>query len=291
MQRLSGPRFRPTRNQARHSFTLVELIVAIGIFAIILIVLLQMVSQTTKIWQQTTGVSANRENARLLLQLMGRDLQTAVFPITSSNNLQFQVNPASLNGSTYLNPSAAFWQAAVSGTTAASGDIQDVGYFINWIPDGSGVVHGTFCRIQVPRPATNSATPPLTITPAILYADAPGLANTDLSSPTAYQGLLADDVMGLWITLYSANMASTNLPSAAYNSRTASFQPAYADIGIVMMDPAVARHINAGNLASITGLYTSSACTNAASFANLLPASFKVGAHSFTTRVQLKNVP
>ncbi|MCE0496488.1 MAG: hypothetical protein LV481_00890 [Methylacidiphilales bacterium] len=261
-----------------------------AIFSVILLVLVEMVMQTTLIWQRVSGASANRQNARLLLQMMGRDMQAAVFPTDPANsNLLFQVNPASLSDSSYLNPSAAFWQADFSGTAATNGDIQDVGYFINWVVDGSGVEHGTFCRIQVPRPSTNSTTSPLAITQALLANDAPGLANTNLASATAYQGLLADGVMGLWVTLYSTNTTSTNLPASTYYSTNATFQPAYADLGIVMMDSTVAARINSSNLASITNLYSTS--TNAASFINQLPANFQPSVQAFTTRVQLKNVP
>jgi type II secretory pathway pseudopilin PulG len=291
MQKSSGPRFQRTRIAGRHSFTLVELLVAIAIFAIMLGVLLAMATQTTKIWQQASGASANRQNARLLLLLMGRDLQSTVFPVNLANtNLLFQVNPPSLSGSGYLNPSAIFWQSSVAVTTATSGDIQDVGYFVNWVPDSAGNIHGTFCRIQVPRPSTNSVAPSLAITPAVLAADAPGLSNVNLSSPTAYQGLLADGVMGLWVTLYSTNM-QVIATSPSYNSYTATYQPAYADIGIAMMSPTVAKRVTAANLTSITNLYVNPGCTNAASFIGLLPASFQAGAQSFTTRVQLKNVP
>ncbi len=264
---------------------------AIAIFSILLVVLLQIVTQTTKVWQQVSGDSASRQNARLLLQLMRRDLENAVFSIGSTNNLQFQMNPASLNGSGYLNPSAAFWQTAVSGSTAINGDIQDVGYFINWVPDSTGVVHGTLCRIQVARPSFNSATPFLTITPSLLATNAPGLANTDLTSPNAFHGLLADGVVGLWMTLYSSNMNVISASSSYNSASTGAAQPAYADIGIVMLNPGVAKRITTSNLTSITGLYSNPGCTNAASFVSLLSPTFQAGARSFTTRVQIKNVP
>lgn len=267
-----------------------ELLVSLAIFIIMLAVLLQMLTQTVSVWQRVGGESANRQNARFLLQLMGRDMQTAVFPIDPANeNLQFQVNPTSLGGSGYLNPAAAFWQAAFSGTAATNGDIQDVGYFVTWVADGSGIMHGTFCRIQIPRPALSSASPSLTITPTFLQTNAPGLANTNLSSPTAYHGLLADGVVGLWVTLYATNMTVLS-SSGPYNSQTTNMAPAYADIGIAMLNPEVAKHVTASNLSAITNLYATASCTNAASFVNALPEPFRSGAQSFTTRVQLKNV-
>lgn len=259
---------------------------AITVFIIMMGILMGIVSQSSRILQQANGQKTNRQTARILLELIGRDLENSMIglnPVT--DNLRFEVNPTSLSGSGYLNPQAAFWQTTASGNGASTGDIIDVGYFVNWVIDSEGLAHGTLCRMTIPPTNTDSIfqSPNRTLTAALLNTYAPGLSNTNLGSGSAYKGLLADNVLGLWIALYDTNMVVLALP---YDSRILGARPAYADVSLAILDPIVAKRINAGNLGSITNNYASA--TNAASFIEKLSQNIQAGAQSFESRIPLQ---
>ncbi len=249
-----------------------------------LVVLLGLVSQASRIFQQSNGQRASRQSARILLGLIGRDLESAVFPAipSSQTGFDFQLNPA-VGGGNCLNPSAAFWQTAAAGTGGNQGDIQDVGYFVSWVTVGNQA-RGTLCRLQIPAadPASIFQNPSRIWTQAILDQFAPGLTKSSLTDPNAYKGLLAENVLGLWIALYDAALNRVPVP---YDSRATTVRPAYADISLVTIDPVVGQRLTPSGLPTVIALYAST--TNAAAFAAALPAVLRPGAQVFTTRVQI----
>jgi len=286
MRRSSGVPFPPTKRGHR-SFTLVELLVATAIFFLLMMILLSLASQGSGIMQKMNREKTNREVARVLLECIGRDLEATVFPFNASSttSLRFQQNPASLRSGGYLNPNALFWQTAWNGTSSTNGDIADVGYFVKWVIDSTGMAHGTLCRMGIPPTSADSIFQSQTLNASLLNKYAPGLADTVPGSSTAYKGLMADNVLGLWIILYDRKMVRLTSP---YDSRTTSRRPAYADISIAVLDPQIARRINSSNLGlMITDHYAGPTVTNATVFVSQLPASIRAGAQAFETRVPI----
>ena len=270
------------------SFTLPEILAACAIFSFMVIVLLSLVANTSRIWQQTNGERIDRESARILLGMIGRDLENAVLPVNLNAQSPFTFQ---LNTVVPTNACSLFWQTAIVGTGITNGDIADVGYFVQWTPDprGSGQIHGTLCRYYVPASATNPASAFVVYSGGTqaapdLYTYAPGLNNTN-----SYRGLLADNVLGLWVTLYQANGTVLASPyTYAYSSVVA--PPAYADISVATLDPVIAQRINTSAiLTTITNSYGSN--TNAAGFVANLPTSpinFRAGAQAYSTRIQIQ---
>jgi hypothetical protein len=129
--------------------------------------------------------------------------------------------------------------------------------------------------------------PARTWTQTTLNTFAPGLTSSSLTDPNAYKGLLAENVLGLWIILYDSSL--TRIPSP-YDSRSTATRPAYADISLVTVDPVAAQRITPANLGStVTNLYGST--TNAADFAASLGPLLRAGAQVFTTRIQIPQGP
>jgi len=269
------------------------MMVATAIFSFMMLLLMSLVSQSSGIWQQTNGDQQKRESARILLQLIGRDLEGAVIPPSGSvnSNLDFQLNPT-ISGGNYLNPAAAFWQTTIAGTGTTNGDIEDVGYFVNWVVV-DGRAHGVLCRLAIPASDPNSIFsapmfPIRTWSQSLLNNYAPGLNDTSMGSLNAYKGLLAENILGLWITLYNSTNGVIASAAAPYDSRTTPQRPAYADVTVVVIDPAVAGHLSSA--AAITNCYVGAALTNANAFVANLPASggIRAGAQVFTTRFQIQ---
>ena len=60
-------------------FTIVELIVAMAIFAILMLILMQIFSATQDVWRKTSEKSDSYESARSVLNIIAGDLQSAIY--------------------------------------------------------------------------------------------------------------------------------------------------------------------------------------------------------------------
>lgn len=279
---------RATKPRAsHHSFTLVELLVACVIFTFVMLILMSLLSQSSRIWQRNNGEKQGRESARILFQLIGRDMESAIAPSSVSSVFRFQLNPTVSGGGNYLNPTAAFWQTTASGTGTNTGDIGDVGYFVNWVTI-DGMARSTLCRLIIPATDSDSIfqSTNRVWSYTLINHYAPGLNATASGSANAYKGLVAENVIGLWMTLYSTNMAVIGNGLTPYDSRTATLKPAYADVSIAVLNPDVAQRLTSADV--ITNCYSGSGATNAAAFATSLPAAYREATHIFTTRFQIR---
>lgn len=264
----------------KSGFTLLELLAASTILIFLLALLLTIVSQSSRIWQSSESAKSRRQTARILLEMISRDLEAALFPLLPSGSgpgPQFLLNPPSVDASV-LNRDAAFWQAALPGR-GDRGDLYEVGYFVRWSQDSEGA-HGVLCRLQVPASAADSLfqnpTAPW-LTPAKLDTYAPGLADT-----TAHRGLLAENVLALWITL-SDKDGNTSGFAPSYDSRAAAVRPAFAEVAIVLCDARTAQLIKAPQ--DITAHYTAASVE---AFVDGLPPEIRRGTEIFKIRVSLE---
>lgn len=281
MQESSAPRSRKIK-AGSPAFTLIEALVAMAVLMLLVVLLLSMVSQGTRIWQITNAQKSSREVSRTILDRISQDLESAVFPLDAARagGFGFFVNPLSLPE--YNNPSAAFWQAGLPGDRGSSGDIVDVGYFVRWHTT-NGVARGTLCRLEIPASSPDSyarSTLASKFNKELVDSYAPGLGDQNYkSSPTAFKGLLADNVLGLWITV--ATNATGPLLST-YDSTTVTSYPTYADVAIAVVDGAVANRITDSSM--ITSCYQG---TNTAAFLDALPPEIRPGVQIYQTRVQI----
>lgn len=263
----------------RRGFTLVELLVAVAVFALLMVLLLTLVSQATRIWQQTDNQKVRRQTARVLLEIIVRDLESALFPLdpTNSRSLQFLLNPPAAP----RNRDAAFWQAAVPGE-GARGDMYEVGYFVQWINDTNNRPRSALCRYGVS--ATNSDAifqdPSLEwLTVGKLAAYAPGLADTG-----SYKGVLAENVLGLWITLRDKD-GTTNGFGSFYDSRETTNRPASAEIAFVLLDANAAKRLVSA--AALTNNFLSSP----EEYVAALPPEIKSGTQIFRATARFEAAP
>lgn len=276
----------PSRNSSGvarrgRAFTLVELMVAAAILCLLVGFLAAIVSQTTAIVAKADAQKSRRQAARVALEMITRDIEAAAFPLlpASTNSLQFLLNPADVP----LNRDAAFWQAPVPGDTSAS-DLSEVGYFVAWTTN-EGYPVGELRRLRVPPSAADSIfrNPQGWLTVQKLDAYAPGSEGTGTN---ALRGLIARNVLGLWITLYDTN--NTVLAGTGYDSRATDVRPASAEVALVVIDPAAAKRL--GSTAEVIARYASHATPEAFadSFAD---KNLRDSLQVFKERVQMHAAP
>ncbi|CAN5393355.1 hypothetical protein BH09VER1_BH09VER1_08230 [soil metagenome] len=210
----------PLRDRA---FTLIELLIATAIFAILVLVLASISNHALTIWSRSESKSDLREAGRSAINLIGSELKQAVLPVyrADTNSLRMTVNPTNIS-STYLNRDAIFWQAPIA-TSRTKGDLAIVGYFIR--KDGNV---SKLCRLFVNPDDPNYVgyNGPKPIDDSLLDLMAPATDAQDL------QGIFLENVPGMWITAYQdANNVYTN-----YDSRLAQKFPARVEISLALLD-------------------------------------------------------
>ena len=80
-------------------FTIVELMVAMAIFAILMLILMQIFNSTQDVWKRTTVKSDSYENARIALNMIEADLMSAIYVD----------NPTGIGRSFYTDNSTVLW--------------------------------------------------------------------------------------------------------------------------------------------------------------------------------------
>lgn len=90
-------RFSPlqTRVAENLKFTLIELVVAMGVFALLMLVLLSLFSSAQKAWTRLNQESEVFENAQIAMDLIGRELQCTYYEV---NKTPFWFKPATTWG-------------------------------------------------------------------------------------------------------------------------------------------------------------------------------------------------
>jgi hypothetical protein len=276
--RLSSPSIK------KRSFTLPELLVATALLMVLTMMLFPMVSQVSSIWQHADSTKSRQQNARLILSLMSRDLESMVLPldVTSQVSLQFVINSPALTGnglSGVNNASTAFWQASLPGNTK-DGDIFEVGYFVRWSTSSYNKIHSDLCRLSLsPTNALSIFQQPNNwLSQSLIDTYAPGSTSATMS------GLVAENVIALWITPYNKNGTALAVP---YDSRKVNgdtmLSAASVEIAIVQATPQVLQHLASSAL--VTSHYSES---DVDSFVAHLPDSVRNNVTVYKNKVSIQ---
>ena len=80
-----------TRSAAKRAFTLIEIMVATVIMVVLVGLVIQITSEVLKVWTRSSGKLAANAEARIAMDLITQDLETAgVFGIMASNGYAFK---------------------------------------------------------------------------------------------------------------------------------------------------------------------------------------------------------
>lgn len=304
------------------AFSLLEIVVATAILALIVVVLAALSSHATRIWTATDAQNQRRATGRTLIQFIARDLEMATlagsYPASGNNaaNLQFVASDPTLIPAELLNPHAAFWQAPIA-ADRTRGDIAEIGYFVRWdTVSEPGTAKAQLCRFLVDPSDTKNyliysnqtnGNPASWLQTSILDQVAPATAAED------YRGWFADNVIAFWFRCLDSQgrpilkTASGHALNGGYGfdsgqgyenpttgrKHAAPALPASVEIALVTVDSRTARRISAPlpafpNSPENFSKDQSTAGSVAFYVANL-PEEIKPGVQVFSTRIFLRN--
>ncbi len=221
--------------RSARAFSLIEILVAVSIFAMMATLLLSISGQAANIWRRQMDVSSVRERARAALERIGAELQSAVMPVdaAANNSVQLVVNPSGVD-SVFQHRDALFWFAPLA-TVEGRGNLAAVGYFVREIA-GRRIL----CRFYVPSGDADF----------LLYSQPQDWVNNDLLTRLApgdeaskFKGLFLEDVAGMWVDAYDEAGQPVATPP---DTRTDGRLPARIDVSLVFLDGTAAEQVRAG---------------------------------------------
>jgi type II secretory pathway component PulJ len=280
------------------------MLVAMAILSIIVIVLLGMTTSMMSTWQFDQAKNERRTVGQAALDRMARDLRQASLPLsrTGATNLEFVINPTGVTA-TYEFPQAVFWQAPVATDGGTSGNLAVVGYFVQWV---NGVP--SLCRALI-NPST-AGSYSVYSNPSSWITDSLILNNAPATSASGYAGVLADNVLGLWVQALDPRgnpITQSGVTFGNFDSRVAysytnsvyttvastnqpSVLPAAVQIAIMVLDARTAKRLTGAEkpaARSPVGTFWGDIQTFTAS----LPPAVQKGAEVQTITVDLANGP
>jgi hypothetical protein len=303
------------RKPGSDSFSLVEVLVSIAILSILIIILLSMLGSLTTAWQLGQGHNERRNVAEAVFDRMSRDLSQVALPMSrvNTNSLELIINPSTVTA-TYRNPQAFFWQAPVATDGGTSGNLAEVGYFVEWVNGTPGTP--CLARLLINPSSTDYSiysSPTSWISDALLGKYAPA-SYISATASNNYAGLMAENVLGLWVQALGPDgnsIVQSNSPSLAGEAFDSRYPYAYANpyysgipqqtniacalpasmqVAIAVMDTRTAQRL------AITGKPTYPALSgnfwaDVQGFYNGLPKTIRQGTEIETVTIPLANGP
>jgi prepilin-type N-terminal cleavage/methylation domain-containing protein len=267
---------RLRKNAGTAGFSLVELLVAMAVLAILSLVLLGVSNQVGNTWASGQNDNQNRMRARAALEFIGRELQAAFLsPDPSDGSLQFVINPSTV---TLRHHDAIFWQAPVA-TDTSRGDLAVVGYFVRW-HDGRGSLCRFFANPSDPASHLIDQHPATTdwVTDNLLDTVAPA------DKASHYAGLFLENVAGLWVEA----SARDGTPYGGDSRAAGNVLPASVNISLVLLDNRIAERLR--EMPEVAAVSAASAtAASATAFLDALPPVIRPGASLVHFRVALRN--
>jgi len=223
----------PVKGSVARAFTVIELLVATALFAILVLALASISNQAMEIWTRNESKSDLREAARTAINLMGSEMRQATLPLYRAEpaGLQFAINPPGLSGS-FKNRDAVFWQAPIA-TSRSRGNLAAVGYFVRRLNGNNG----RLCRFFVnPDDSAYGSIAGEWVDSNRLDLKAPGDDANDL------RGLFLENVPGMWVSAYD----ETGAELVDYDSRVQQRLPSRVEITLALLDKRGAERVARG---------------------------------------------
>ncbi|MFT4901089.1 MAG: prepilin-type N-terminal cleavage/methylation domain-containing protein [Lentimonas sp.] len=207
---------------AQRAFTLIEIMVATVIMVILVGFFIQITSEVLKVWNRSSGkLSANAE-ARVAMELLTQDLETAVVRNNGQQWIRVEApkETGESGGSLYSNQTVALRlfspaldrpEETLAGVAVSGGDICAIGYRLAYKESYTNgpSVYALYRRVVDPKTtfddflgtASQAASPQLELTSSTLWADfsGGGAAYGDITDPENY---LAGNIVEFKILVY-----------------------------------------------------------------------------------------
>ena len=238
----------------KSAFSLIEMLVALAVFAILLTILAGSYSGIEKAISQTNARREANATGRAALEWITRDLERIrphapgfIWSVTRNTNtnrpvatLGSQFLIASNQISTNKNPHAAFWQ--VANEEGAGRTMAIVGYFVRWITETNNSIPTTrpvLCRLYINQ--TNAAYPSGLNSANGTWLDDNLLSNAPGDAAGSYKGWFADNIHSIWFRALDANGSpiATNASSNAFSAGSFDSRQGYLSGTNRIMGPAI----------------------------------------------------
>jgi prepilin-type N-terminal cleavage/methylation domain-containing protein len=220
------------RSRGASAFTLIEMIVASSILALILVICLSVVNGMSLITLQTSQRNDVTQTARESLDQMGRELSVAAQPCNRFNVAsapQLLVDPSGVLPSVAAtNSDSIFWQAPLS-RSGSNGNLSIVGYLV--ISD-TNESNSASWRFQLRRVYIDPSSPSYSLysagtgpwlTQAMVTSFAQLTTSADVAN--ALQGWVADGVLGMWLRFL--DKSGNPIIQSAYGTKLSSIGTYY----------------------------------------------------------------
>lgn len=267
------------------AFTLIEMLLGLTVFSLLAVLLFEVVSQSSRIGRATNAETDRVDKVGIAFDMMRRDLKSALLPIdaSSTNGLQFLLNPDSGIPASVKNPHTAFWQAPVA-ANIQGGDIAIVGYFIR--KDASSTPpRFNLCRLQIDpyNPAQASGSGDYLIESGLPWLSEQILQNQASAQAPEYSGLILEGAIALWIRAIDESGAY----SKTWDSRVSKKLPKALEVALVVMD-----NQTMGKVTSLPDAISTSAADFDAeidTYLAQLPVDLRKGVRVFRTILPVDN--
>lgn len=206
---------------SRRAFTLIEIMVATVIMVILVGLVIQITSEVLKVWNRSSGKLAANAEARIAMDLLTQDLETAVFRNNGQQWLRVEAprDTEESGGSLYTNQTVALklFSPALDRDQSVPGDICAIGYrlaFKESYADGENV-YALYRKIVDPQTTFNSymgsSSDPSSPQSSLGASSGADWSEFGGGSITDSANYLASNIVEFKVLLYENDGVSTNL--------------------------------------------------------------------------------
>lgn len=239
----------PRRFCTRRAFTLIEIMVATVIMVILVGFFIQITSEVLKVWNRSSGKLATNAEARIAMELLTQDLETAVIRNNGQQWLRVDAPKETEQSGSSLysdqtvalklfSPALDRPDQTLLGADVSGGDICAIGYRLAYKesytngPD----VYALYRRVVDPETTFNqflgsssqgASSPQLTLTDTTLWADFSGgaAAYGNITDDVNY---LAGNIIEFKVVVYEEPVGAAAVTAANVNSSTGELDANYA---------------------------------------------------------------
>ena len=216
-------------------FTIVEVLVAMSVFAILMLIIMQIFGSLQNVWTTTSKRTQTTQNANLIMNMIAADLQSAYYSVDADaySSWCYYQNNKELTGS---NTPVWFITSRQKSVQTSNSSLVQTGYWVEEVERDGLTLYAlknlTISNVKYDGVATNTAT-----LYNHNYAVQPDAKLTNVSSDLRSISVLVDDnIVSLKITPYVKTITSSTGAINWDSSGNCRRLPAYVEIELQMLD-------------------------------------------------------
>lgn len=224
-----------SRFSTQRAFTLIEIMVATVIMVVLVGFFIQITSEVLKVWNRSSGKLSSSSEARIALELLAQDLETAVVRNNGQQWIRVEAPKETVEtgGSLYTNQTVALRlfspaldapEETLAGVPVTAGDICAIGYRLAYKESYTNgpEVYALYRRVVDPQTTFNdflgassqgAASPQLRLDSATLWSDFTG-GGGDYGNITDPENYLVGNIIEFKVLVYEEPLAGATTEPA-----------------------------------------------------------------------------